>query len=280
MLNIEVAVLHEAHECPAGMMTFLAKLTQRGHTIRSMYDLKQLYSDTLFNHNAASYIAGLPHGTIKRFTPITIAIVGASRRFLAQARTHQVGMNYVSASLQYSDYSDKGHFVVPYNIISQDASNGNLNITKAYLHQCNSAMDVYKDIAQQTDNDTAGYVAPQGLRNILIMQGNHEAWMHFIRLRGCNRNTDETQYVTMLIWEALLNTADSEELFKYAGPDCIYGKCREGKMCCGKPLEAIASLAEYHGKPIPRYIIEQKWPLLAKAHECRASKPNNPRSKK
>ena len=25
-------------------------------------------------------------------------------------------------------------------------------------------------------NDTAGYAAPQGLRNILIMQGNHQSW--------------------------------------------------------------------------------------------------------
>ena len=53
-------------------------------------------------------------------------------------------------------------------------------------------------------------------------------------------------------------------MFKYAGPDCVYGKCREGKMSCGKPLDAIASLADYHGATIPRYIIEQRWPLLAK----------------
>ena len=41
MRNIEVAVLDEAHECPAGMMMFLAKLTQRGHNIHCMDDLSQ-----------------------------------------------------------------------------------------------------------------------------------------------------------------------------------------------------------------------------------------------
>ena len=120
MRNIEVAVLDEAHECPAGMMMFLAKLTQRGHNIHCMDDLMKLYHDSIGHHKTAVNVANLPHGTIKRFTPITVAIVGASRRFLAQARTHQVGFNYVSASLQYSDYSGKADFVVPYALMKAD----------------------------------------------------------------------------------------------------------------------------------------------------------------
>lgn len=269
MRNIEVAVLNEAHDCPAGMMMFLAKLTQRGHNIQCMADLMKLYNDSIGHHKTAVNVANLPHGTIKRFTPITIAIVGASRRFLAQARTHQVGMNYVSASLQYSDYSGKSDFVVPYAIMQHDAdaiTSGNVfgtcSLTNEYLSACNKAMDTYKYIANETDNDTAGYAAPQGLRNILIMQANHEAWMHFIRLRGCNRNTVETQYVTMRIWEELLKTADGEEMFHYAGPDCAYGMCREGKMCCGNSLKPLVDMSRTVSTPVPRLIINDKWPLL------------------
>lgn len=253
MRNIEVAVLHEAHSCPAGMMMFLAKLTQRGHNIQCMKDLQELYDNSMGKHKTAKSVAALPHGTIKRFTPITVAIVGASRRFLAQARTHQVGFNYVSASLQYSDYSGKADFVVPYSLLGTDDES-------LYLNACECAMDVYRMIAERTDNDTAGYAAPQGLRNILIIQANHEAWMHFIRLRGCNRNTVETQYVTMRIWEELLKTEDGEELFAYAGPDCMYGICREGKMCCGEPLKKYTSVDT--NVSIPRQIINDKWPLL------------------
>lgn len=248
MHNIEVAVLNEAHECPAGMMMFLAKLTQRGHNIKSMTDLKELYDNSMGNHKSAISVAALPHGTIKRFTPITIAIVGASRRFLAQARTNQVGFNYVSASLQYSDYSGKADFVVPYELLDKP------KWRKAYIDTCAMAMHMYKGIAEATDNDTAGYAAPQGLRNVLIIQANHEAWMHFIRLRSCNRNTTETQYIATRIWEELLKTSDGEELFHYAGPDCLHGKCREGKMCCGKPIKDT----------VPRNIIREKWPLLLK----------------
>ena len=260
MRNIEVAVLHEAHSCPAGMMMFLAKLTQRGHNIQCMKDLQDLYESSMGKHKTAKSVAALPHGTIKRFTPITVAIVGASRRFLAQARTHQVGITYVSASLQYSDYSGKADFVVPYELIRVDHEVGCPKLVPLYLDNCKKAMEVYEHLAADTDNDTAGYAAPQGLRNILIIQANHEAWMHFIRLRGCNRNTVETQYVTMRIWEELLKTEDGEELFAYAGPDCMYGICREGKMCCGEPLKKYTSVDT--NVSIPRQIINDKWPLL------------------
>lgn len=262
MNKIEVAVLQE-HGNPGQMMMFLAKLTQRGHNIKCMKDLVDLYESTNPGPKTIERVAKLPHGTIKRFTPITVAIVGASRRFLAQARTHQVGANFVSASLQYSDYSGEADFVVPYSISEVDHKQDNGNYYAGmYLDSCKESMDSYALLARATDNDTAGYAAPQGLRNILILQANHESWMHFIRTRGCNRNTNETQYVTIRIWEELLKTTDGEEMFKYAGPDCMYGVCREGKMCCGKPLKTIPTLAKEAGVTVPRYLIDTQWPLL------------------
>lgn len=207
----------------------------------------------------AQRLAGLPHGTIKRFSPITVAIVGASRRFLAQARTHQVGINYVSASLQYSDYSGKARFVVPYAIMKADADRvGNHNTghywRDMYLLSCANSMEYYNEIAKYVDNDTAGYAAPQGLRNILIIQANHESWATVINKRCCNRNTPETQYVLCRIWEELLKTEGGQDLFANVGPFCRFGKCREGSFSCGKPLTDIG----------PEDIIKLNWPLLAK----------------
>lgn len=263
MNKIEVAVLNESHNNPAGMMMFLAKLTQRGHNIHTMNDLMSLYNNCCekTSKEAATRVAALPHGTIKRFTPITVAIVGASRRFLAQARTHQVGINYVSASLQYSDYTGKADFVVPYALMQYDKTHPDAHFVEGYLTACKNAMIDYQLIASATDNDTAGYVAPQGLRNILIIQANHEAWIHFIRTRSCNRNTVETQYVTLRIWEELLKTQDGPEMFRYAGPDCMYGMCREGKMSCRDSLMMFARNIE-DVSTIPRNIIDSKWPLL------------------
>ena len=262
MNKIEVKVF-ETHGDPGQWATFLARLTQRGHKVKNMADLEALFNQS-HTPGFVEAIAGLPHGTIKRFTPITIAIVGASRRFLAQARTNQVGFTYVSASLQYSDYSGEADFVVPYAITEADAKRKTLrNYNRdLYLESCKESMDAYELLARETDNDTAGYAAPQGLRNILIMQGNHQSWDYFIRTRACNRNTVETDYVTMLIWEALLNTPDGKEFFQYSGPDCMHGRCREGKMCCGDPMRHYYKNAKTMGVSVPRLIIEDKWPLL------------------
>lgn len=243
MNKIQVKVLNEHGIAPGKMMVFLAKLTQRGHKIKNMDDLVLMYNKTCPTDHTVERIAALPHGTIKRFTPITIAIVGASRRFLSQIRTHSTGLNFVSASLQYSDYTDKGSFVVPYEILGTD-------LEWFYNRECTNAMDSYKKLIDTgTTNDTAGYVAPQGLRNILVVQGNHESWANIIRARSCNRNTVETQYVTYRIWEELLQTFDGPRMFANVGPDCMYGKCREGAMTCSSPL------TEMH----PRELIKRKW---------------------
>ena len=264
MRNIEVKVIAE-HGGPGEMMSFLARLTQRGANIQSMSDLESLMAKPSSTKLIESMVALENHHTIRRFTPITVAIVGASRRFLAQIRTHSVGLNFVSASLQYSDYTGKAKFVVPYSLLEASHNGERVGIwdpVEYYLDGCEEAMDRYKRISKATDNDTAGYAAPQGLRNILIIQGNHDAWLHMIKLRSCNRNTTETQYVIMRIWEELLKTQDGPEMFKWAGPDCMYGACKEGKMCCGAPLKASRLEREYPDDSIPRAIIKQKWPLL------------------
>lgn len=267
MNKIEVKVF-ETHGDPGQWTAFLARLTQRGHKVKSMADLEDLFNQS-HTPGFLRAIAQMPHGTIKRFTPITIAIVGASRRFLAQARTNQVGFNYVSASLQYSDYSGEADFVVPYALIEADHNNRGDNdrtfqhsLVQEYLDSCHESMTTYQRLAEATDNDTAGYAAPQGLRNILIMQANHQAWDYFIRMRACNRNTVETQYVTLRIWEELLKTPDGEEYFHYSGPDCMHGRCREGKMCCGNPMRKYYTDACTMKTTVPRLIIEDKWPLL------------------
>lgn len=276
MDKIQVGVIAE-HGDATEMMCFLARLTQRGHGIKSLQDINDLMDKPASSKLAQSMMKMELHGTIKRFTPITMAIVGASRRFLAQARTNQVGFNYVSASLQYSDYSGSADFVVPYAIMEADTRQksqleelGALgvvstgpNYTRMYLDSCKESMRNYRILASDIDNDTAGYAAPQGLRNILIMQGNHEAWLHFIKTRTCNRNTVETQYVALRIWEELLKTEGGQDMFAFAGPDCMYGRCREGKMCCGEPMKRFAADIYPDDAPsIPRRIIEEKWPLL------------------
>ncbi len=76
-------------------MVFAARLTQRGHRIASMADLERLYEQP-YSDTALKTIAALPHPTVQKFAVITAAIVGASRRFLAQITRHQNEVKFMS----------------------------------------------------------------------------------------------------------------------------------------------------------------------------------------
>ncbi len=252
MNKIEVVVLQEPTASPVAMTGMLAKLTQKGHKVNSGADLLELYSNSLNSFDLVDKILKMSrHKSIVRHTPITIGIVGASRRFLAQARTHHVGIDWVSASLQYSDYSGLAQFVVPYEVLTS-----NELIQAAYLQKCEQDLNDYEAFVEEVGNDAAGYVMNQALRNVLVATANHEAWLNFIATRTCKRNTTETAYVASLIWEALWNTRDGATMFRYSGPDCLWGGCSEGKMSCG---EAIS--LSHKSNPATEYI-KQMWPLL------------------
>lgn len=191
----------------------------------------------------------LPHTKLKRFTDITYVIAGASRRFLAQLTTHHVGISIMSGSLQYSDWSNtklKDKFCVPYNILNNEG------IKDAYLQQCEEAMTKYDFWrACGIDNDSAGYIVPQGLRNIVIVKVNLEELCYLGRQRLCNRNTDETSYIIGLMCMKAANLMSLPvDMFV---PDCFSGKCNEGQYSCGKPLKAIKKLEDY---------LIQRFPLL------------------
>ena len=156
-------------------MVFAARLTQRGHRIATMDDLMALYEKS-FSENTVAAISGLPHPTVQKFAVITVAVVGASRRFLSQITRHQNEVKFMSASLQYSNYAGQADFVVPYEILTASQW-----VHDFYLKKCRAAMEHYADIsACGISRDAAGYLAPQSLRNVLIISATPYQWKHMI----------------------------------------------------------------------------------------------------
>lgn len=249
MDKIKVAVLNPTAISEAEkMMVCAARLTQSGHKVKDLEDFLALY-DKSYTEKTVQTMTGLPHPTIQKFAVINVVVVGASRRFLAQITRHQNEVKFMSASLQYSDYSNEADFVVPYNLLDSI-------MRVSYLSQCQAAMDRYKLLVEYgLDNDSAGYLAPQGLRNVLIISATPYQWKHMISQRVCRRNTDETRYVMLRIWEQLYELAP--DLFT-CGPFCMVGTCQEGKMCCGSPIRSGMT---------PKEIIEADFPLLAEGGE-------------
>ncbi|MDR1600286.1 MAG: FAD-dependent thymidylate synthase [Oscillospiraceae bacterium] len=230
MRNIEIRVLNPDQIADAATA---ARLTQRGHAIRSMSDFNALYdraaSDTFIEH-----LTALPHPTLQKLAVINVALVGVSRRFLAQITRHQNEVKFTSSSLQYSDYTGAGDFVVPPGVAEETRSR--------YVAACTCAMDEYAAlIAAGVDNDTAGYVAPQALRGALIISATPYQWKHMIGQRTCRRNTPEIRYVMSLIWKGMYNIAPALFSSQTTGPFCLRGKCLEGQMSCRKSYEAAAT---------------------------------------
>ena len=204
-------------------------------------------------------ISCLPHPTVQKFSVITVAIVGASRRFLAQITRHQNEVKFMSASLQYSNYAGKADFAVPYEIMTAEE-----NIKELYMESCQSDMDCYERLCQMgVGHDAAGYATPHGLRNILIISATPYQWKHMIGQRSCRRNTDETRIVMLKIWQELYELSPVLFAPELTGTFCQRGKCEEGKMACGKPL----------GKELkPVDILRADYPALGKggSHEDQA----------
>ena len=247
MRNIQIKVLNPDDVKKAEqMMVFCARITQRGHKIKNMNDLDTLLNKE-YSYATVKNMCTLPHPTIQKFGVINIAVVGASRRFLAQITRHQNEVKFMSASLQYSDYSDESDFCVPYEILEA-------GLETQYIRNCNSAMIDYKAFTSVTGNDSAGYVAPQGLRNILIISATPYQFKHMISQRVCRRNTTETKFVMLKIWEELYKLSPEMFNIRVTGAGCqkIHG-CQEGKMCCGKP---------YSKHVTPTDILRQDFPLL------------------
>lgn len=104
-------------------------------------------------------------------------------------------------------------------------------------------------------HDSAGYLTPQGLRNVLIISATLYQWKHMIGQRVCRRNTDETRLVMLMIWQELYKLSPILFAPELAGSFCQRGHCAEGKMSCGRPIPK---------EMLPADILLTDYPMLRK----------------
>lgn len=258
MNHIEVKILNPEQLAQGEqMMVAMARLTQRSHKITNMADFVELLNKP-YSQTTVTTMGALPHPTIKKFALINIAIVGASRRFLAQITRHQNEIKFMSGSLQYSDYSDDAQFCVPYEILKASAERTTIEDLDAidyYLEGCHRDLEEYRKLADVVGNDAAGYKMPQGMRNVLLMSVQPFELMHIINQRTCNRNTLETQYVMLKIWEQLYQHPQYGAMWQSCGPDCQGRGCQEGKFSCGLSGNSLRGMK-------PTSILRQRFPLI------------------
>ena len=92
-----------------------------------------------------------------------------------------------------------------------------------------------KSAAEKKAIEDARYVLPNACETKIMMTMNTRSLYNFFKLRACNRAQWE---IRELAFEMLKQCKEvAPVLFAKAGPSCLYGACKEGKMTCGKAKE-------------------------------------------
>lgn len=90
--------------------------------------------------------------------------------------------------------------------------------------------------------EDARFLLPNACETKIIVTMNARSLNNFFRHRCCNRAQWEIKQVTDKMLAEVLKVAPN--LFKNAGPSCVFGSCPEGKMTCGR----IKSVREEYSK--------------------------------
>lgn len=102
-------------------------------------------------------------------------------------------------------------------------------------HIDNDGMD--PKMAEKAANEDARMVLPNACCTSIIVTMNVRSLFNFFKHRCCNRAQWEIREIADEMYKLCYMVAPN--IFKYAGPGCVTGRCTEGKMSCGKTAEMI-----------------------------------------
>lgn len=244
---------------PDKLIAAAAKLCYAKSDIGSLMDnLTEEKIDSFLNT-----LSGLGHESPVEHASFTFGIEGVSRALLAQITRHRIA----SFSVQSQRYVRKTDF----EYITPPAIAANEEAMKVYLEAMQKDAEAYDKLctiltetekkrlidsgmdektaqktAEKTANEDARFVLPNSCDTRIIMTMNVRSLYNFFNLRCCNRAQWE---IKELAWEMLrLCREVSPLLFAKAGPSCVKGACREGKMSCGKMAEIRERSASLNAK--------------------------------
>ena len=166
------------------------------------------------------------HTSVLEHAVFTFKVEGLSRAALAQLTRHRLA----SFDVQSQRYVrlDNPELVIPESIRNSK-----------YAAEAESSMRYMMNLYQRMTEDgipceDARYVTPQAVPTTLYMTMNARELLHFFSLRCCNRAQWEIRGLADGMLKLCMKA--SPEIFKYAGPGCVTGKCPE-KRPCGHPRE-------------------------------------------
>ncbi len=88
---------------------------------------------------------------------------------------------------------------------------------------------------EKSANEDARFILPNACTTKIICTFNARSLLNFFEHRCCSRAQWEIRDVAQQMLVLVKETAP--HIFSKAGPGCLYGKCPEGRMSCGRMAE-------------------------------------------
>ena len=202
--------------------------------------------------NFVDMLAEIGHESPIEHASFTFAIEGVSRALLAQITRHRIA----SYSVQSQRYVAEKNFeyVIPPEIEKDESAkeiflNSMAKAHEDYLKISEVLSEKYvkeflssgmkekeaKRKAQKKAIEDARFVLPNACDTKMVATFNARSLQNFFKHRCCNRAQWEIRELACEMLKLVKEVAPN--LFKKSGPPCVYGKCPEGKMSCGKMAE-------------------------------------------
>lgn len=192
-----------------------------------------------------SMLASMGHYSPFEHANFTFMIEGISRACSHQIVRHRTG-KYSQQSQRYVDLEDTFKVIIPPEIRDCEEA------VKLYENSIVDDFDAYKNItyvlkqkyidkgmdeknANKKAIEDARFALPNACETKIVMTIDARNLINFFEKRCCNRAQWEVREVANQMLDEVLEVAPN--LFAKAGAKCVYGKCPEGKMSCGNPLE-------------------------------------------
>lgn len=230
---------------PEKVIATAAKLCYSSATIDELHD-------GLDDHEKVKkfiyMLMSLGHESPIEHVSFTFGIEGISRSCSHQLVRHRIA----SYSQKSQRYVNEGGFdyVIPPSIERHpylrglfEAEMDQLQHKYDYFRSClvTEIMNdegISKEAAEKRANEDARFLLPNACETKIVVTMNVRSLFNFFKHRCCNRAQWEIRAVAMEMWRICMEIAP--DIFKYAGPDCVTkGKCSEGNMTCGKPVNLI-----------------------------------------
>lgn len=266
--NLKVTVLSHTPE-------FEQNIVRGARLCYSSADIEEL-KNQVTPENAEKFlnmILEIGHGSVLEHSSITFGIEGVSRSLTHQLVRHRIGSSYSQKSQRYVSELDFD-YVVPEAIKKEPAAyllfkeamkqsqvayeNIYHNLLCQMIKQYSKRSDVATTIIDGLTIDetlkrakaeipyiyntysklaaeNARAVLPNACETKIQVTMNTRALFHFFEERLCNRAQDEIREMAYQMWLECMKIAPI--IFKHAVPTCVNGKCKEGKMTCGKVVE-------------------------------------------